>query len=173
MNVLHHCDTCGPEHHRELEQEYLDDVFENDAELVINIRTHVEGRPDFQGENHPSTKLTNEIVADIKRDTLTHSLQELRDKYGVNKNQVFSIRTGKTWKHVLPELTEQTSKVNHLSSDVIWSRKLTKDVVLEIIADIEEGVLRNGELATKYGVSPSRISDIKHGNTWKELTTKT
>lgn len=46
--------------------------------------------------------------------------------------------------------------------------KLSPEQVLEIKSLLREGV-SGEELARRYGVVPTTISEIKHGNTWKHL----
>lgn len=47
------------------------------------------------GEDHPSSKLTEEQVKIIKASPLPQA--ELARKYGVSRNSIWSIKNGKTW----------------------------------------------------------------------------
>lgn len=47
--------------------------------------------------------------------------------------------------------------------------KLNKEKIISIRIDIEEGVLLQKDIAKKYGVSDSQISEIKNGNQWSHI----
>lgn len=53
----------------------------------------------LKGENIATAKLTAEQVREI-RASVHLSLREIASKYGIDKSNAWSIRTGKSWKHV-------------------------------------------------------------------------
>ena len=53
-----------------------------------------------KGEKHYASKLTRACAERIKYGHQGMTQQEIAKIYGVNKQQVYSIRSGKTWKHI-------------------------------------------------------------------------
>lgn len=62
------------------------------------------GRRDVRGEQIGTAKLTEESVREIKASSL--SLSALAEKYGVDKSNIWSIKSGKSWKHVRLEIAQ-------------------------------------------------------------------
>jgi hypothetical protein len=87
------------------------------------------------------------------------SKREIGRIYGVGEVTICSISTGETWKHV----------GNPPGWSNEWGRKynsLTDECVAEIRRLLNEGQLRQYEIAAKLGVSTSVVSRIKLGKTW-------
>lgn len=57
---------------------------------------------DFAGERHPMARLNESQVLEI-RAALGAPLRALADKYGVTKGNIFRIRAGLSWRHLLGE----------------------------------------------------------------------
>lgn len=57
------------------------------------------GKPDRSGEKNNLAKLTEEQVREIRASGETHV--EAAKRYGLSANNVYLIRTRKTWKHVV------------------------------------------------------------------------
>jgi hypothetical protein len=89
LHVLHRCDTpacVNPAHLR------AGTVKENMADREAR------GRRDVRGEQIGTSKLTRDQVVEIKNSNL--GLKALSDKYGVEAQSIWRIRTGKSWAHV-------------------------------------------------------------------------
>ena len=90
--ALHICDNppcCNPEHLREGSQ--LDNVNDKVAKGRQSI---------LQGEVHGSSKLTEDQVRDILRNTNTFTQEVLSEQYGVSRPTISDILRGKSWKHI-------------------------------------------------------------------------
>jgi HNH endonuclease len=89
LHILHSCDTpacINPAHLRP------GTVKENMADREAR------GRRDVRGEQIGTSKLTTEQVIEIKKSNL--GLKALSEKYGVEAQSIWRIRTGKSWAHV-------------------------------------------------------------------------
>ena len=89
LHILHACDTpacVNPAHLR------AGTVKENMADRDARKRR------DVRGEKIGTSKLTREQVVEIKQSTL--GLKALSEKYGVEAQSIWRIRTGKAWAHV-------------------------------------------------------------------------
>jgi hypothetical protein len=89
LHVLHRCDTplcVNPAHLR------AGTVKENMAERDAR------GRRDVRGERIGTAKLTEQQVVEIKQSNF--GLKALSEKYGVEAQSIWRIRTGKSWAHV-------------------------------------------------------------------------
>ncbi len=92
MCILHRCDTslcCNPSHLFVGTQ--LDNIHDRD---IKGRRRH---NP-IRGENHCCSKLTELKVADILKDKRMH--KEICLDYGVSRQTVGDIKTGRTWRKV-------------------------------------------------------------------------
>jgi len=91
--LLHHCDNppcCNPSHL------FLGTQKDNIADMFNKNRQH----PRY-GENAGSVKLTEEQVKIIKDELAKGTLQRiLAEKYGVARETIGLINTGKNWSHV-------------------------------------------------------------------------
>lgn len=93
LHILHRCDTpscVNPAHLR------AGTVKENMADREAR------GRRDVRGEQIGTSKLTTQQVIEIKQSTL--GLKALSEKYGVEAQSIWRIRTGKSWAHVSAEV---------------------------------------------------------------------
>ena len=59
------------------------------------------GKGGKQGENHPRHKLTAEQVREIRTLLLTKSHSDIASCYGITKQAITAISTGKTWSHII------------------------------------------------------------------------
>lgn len=85
--VLHQCDRPGcvnPDHL------FLGTNLENILDMRAKDR-------DCKGEDRPNSKLTEENVADIKKDTRYQYL--IAADYGINQSQVSRIKNSQRWRH--------------------------------------------------------------------------
>jgi hypothetical protein len=91
LHVLHKCDTplcVNPDHlFLGTNTDNVRDKWEKDREVVL------------RGADHPRSKLNPHMVRLIRSSPL--SCKELGRRLGVNSGTVSSVRSGKTWSHVL------------------------------------------------------------------------
>lgn len=85
--VLHHCDVracVNPEHL------YLGDHADNMRDMAVRQRA-------AKGSGNGNSKLSLEAVKKIIKDA--RGLTEIALEYGITKEQVWNIRTGRQWRH--------------------------------------------------------------------------
>jgi len=94
--VLHRCDNPPCVNPRHL---WLGSKRENSADMVAKGRCKSRGPG---GERHGTAKLTEADVWAIRQAEGTH--RAIAAQYGVGRTQVSSIKQGKSWKHLQPEM---------------------------------------------------------------------
>ena len=104
-----------------------------------------------QGENGPSSKLTNEEVLEIRRLHITGEFRrrELATIFNVTAVNISNIINLKSWSH----LKGEKSEINH-------SYKLRDTEVLEIRRLYATGEFLQRELAAMFNITRSQISKI-------------
>lgn len=58
-----------------------------------------QNKPSIKGELNPRSKLTKDNIIDIKYSLL--SVKKLSEKYNISSSQIYSIRNGRSWNHIL------------------------------------------------------------------------
>ena len=113
-----------------------------------------------------SGKFTNEEIDEIVKLLKTTDIPiiEIAKKYGVNKKSIYLIRDGKT------EMYKKQNEVYPLRPTSNNRPVLTNNEVVSIIDDIKNTSLPLKEIAEKYNVRQSTISEIVHGNSYKQST---
>lgn len=53
-----------------------------------------------KGSDHPRTKLKELDVLQIRKMVGTKTYQQIANRFGVNKQAIYQIAKGKTWKHI-------------------------------------------------------------------------
>jgi hypothetical protein len=100
--VLHKCDNpkcCNPAHL------FLGTDADNAADKAKKGRSAV-----VVGETNPNAKLTEEDVRLIRSVPVVRgTIVALSRWFGVSRGQIFNIRRGDTWKHLLPERFDEIS----------------------------------------------------------------
>lgn len=147
--VRHKCDNppcCNPDH---LE---LGTLADNNADRVKRGRS----RPS-RGESTHNAKLTEDAVRHIRRNPLGRSNAELAMELGVSMATVSTAATGATWGHVDEPTRIAGADGRH------WSARLS----LVQVRAIRSSALNAAALARQFGVSPSTISRIRTGSSWK------
>lgn len=142
--VCHHCDNRGCVNPSHL---FLGTSNDNIIDAMKKGRN-------ARGERINAHKLTAEQVHEIRRSRLRHV--ELAHKYGIHWSNIMLARSGVTWSHILME--EKVGKSPF--------RQLTESNVRYVLRSRLKGV----ELARKFKVTPTQISAIRHGRTWKHIT---
>lgn len=100
FHVLHRCDNrkcVNPKHL------FLGTQADNVADMVSKNR-HA-GWSGLRGTAHGCSKLTENDVREIRAAVNPH-VRDLAKKYGVDRNHIYAIRSGKLWKHLLPTFSE-------------------------------------------------------------------
>jgi hypothetical protein len=126
------------------------------------------------GSQHGRAKLTEADIPVIRRllvDGVPAS--EIASSLGIDRYQVYSIKTGKTWGHVPYEgdvTRERVASVKAQRQGTHNGRAtLTESQVAEIKQAIRDGA-GNRYLVRFYGVTLNVIGKIRHGLTWKHVT---
>jgi len=138
----------------------------------------------------PNHKLTPEIVAEmrrLKRETPSLSCSELAESYGVSESAVRLAVTGRTWKlvgeppvsieasprpYTVPSQAELEAMLSKKNPSRLGratpNHRLTEDQVLEM-RELRLAGWKNKDLAKKYGVAVSTISNACTGATWTHV----
>lgn len=116
-----------------------------------------------RGSKSPNHTIDESIAKEIKlklKDGL--GIKEVSEIMNVNYDVVKSIKQGKAWNHVLPEID---------LSNINLKKKLNEDEVLEIKKMLNEDK-KVKEIAKVFGVSYRTVSAIKNGNIWSGVGEK-
>lgn len=127
-----------------------------------NIMPGGEDPPMHQGENHPSSKLSDEDVEKIKDDlrNTNISLMELANKYKISKKQILRINQG-----ISRSKLNETYPIRKVPNS---SEKLTQEDVELIIELLKYSYHFNGEIARQFNVEVHLIDDINKGLRYKQ-----
>lgn len=116
------------------------------------------------GERHPSAKLTRAVVLEIRRRTQAGEPQKgLAFEFGVTPSTISKVANGKSWAHLGPVKSLPKAQGSQRPT-----ARLAESDIAPICLAIMRGV-RIRALARHYDVSPSTISKIWHGITWKHV----
>lgn len=145
MHILHNCDNpkcINPLHLREgTDQDNANDRVER------NRQAHV------KGEEHGNSFLTEgQVIEILKSDK---SRKELSNIYNIHIDTVASIKTGRLWGYLNPEIKRDVVKKRLNKEDVVYIRK-NKDINVK-------------QLAEMFNVDSSNIRKILNYETWKEV----
>lgn len=115
----------------------------------------------FRGELHRMTSLKNEDALNIYKLTQTSNmtLEEIANKYSIDKSVVSSIKRGRCWSHVTGQKYIPSQK-----------KPLTDKEILEVYKLAIEGKMKYIDIASKYGISKGEVSNIRIGITGKKIT---
>lgn len=122
-----------------------------------------------KGEANPSSKLTNEGVAEIYRMRLAGAGNTtIAKKMGLDPSTVLDIIRGTHWGHRLgvdgnPTLPE----LDAVKGNERPAAKITPEVAREIKAAFAAGETGRS-IAARYGLHFGSVSDIKRGLTWRD-----
>lgn len=134
---------------------------DNNADCVSK-RRHV------FGERMWSAKLTEEQVVEArtKYATGSYSQLELAREYGLTDGPMWELLHGITWKY-LPGAAPTPGGLTRGSRSHF--AKLNEAIVMEIRQKYATGNYSQTELASEYGLTPTPMSQLLRGITWKHL----
>lgn len=115
-----------------------------------------------------NAKLSREQVIEIKKLLVAgnHTQYEIADKFGVTRDTVKCIKTGKSWSHVKVDgFTPSKYSMNGMDNPV---SKLNYDDVIKIKLMLKDGV-KQQDIADLFNVNRSTIYKIKTGKTWSNI----
>lgn len=158
MLVCHSCDNpcCVNPFHL-----FLGDHKVNAEDMISKRRN----RP-TRGELSGSSKLTASQIEQIRlAGQAGVSQKEIAASYGVCRQTISSVLTGKNWHHlpVLPRASHPRPK-----GESHHEAKLTEPDIVEIREAARKGETRKS-IATRYGVTPENISCIILRKTWRHV----
>ena len=155
--VCHHCDNpacVNPDHL------FLGTPKDNMHDMIAKNRQVRTVPPIFHDENHPKSKLTWTQV-NVMRSlyaTGNYSVTELALKFGTTKSNAHLIIKWRAWR------TEHSPPPEYPGRD-----KLTEDDVRAIRSEYASGNVLQRELADRYNVNPSLISQIVNRKRWAHI----
>jgi group I intron endonuclease len=121
---------------------------------------------DFSGENNPRAKLTQENINWIREHRKEYTPKELGKIFKVHESSIYNVRSGKTWKDNIYYPISIKTKRKYSGEDNA-NAKLTYKDICWIREHRKEYTLK--QLAEKFKVSDSSISNISLGKSWKEI----
>lgn len=116
--------------------------------------------------NSPCRKiLTEENVFEIC-EFLNNGLtqQEIADRFGVSRGLIYDILHGKSWRHVSKKILKERTTIP-------CRKTLTEEKVVEICFLLNDG-FTIAEISERFGVSAGAISNIRRGESWKDVSEK-
>lgn len=179
MQVCHKCDNppcCNPHCY------FLGTNQDNHADKIAKGRVPkgelhwMRNKPELiqRGTGHHHATFTEEDVHAICIRLQKGEAQRLiAADYGVCTQAINSIKTGRTWAHISAPYRDKFKDANALHSIRHRGAKhpnaiLTDAIVIEIRQMLATGVT-NREVERKFSISPSTVSGIKKGTSWKHL----
>ena len=116
------------------------------------------------GESHPISKLKeSDVECIIGLFILGLNNQEIANRYNIARGTISKIRQRKTWRHVLPDISFESTSVTNTAGG-----KLNADKVIEIRKMSKSGVT-NSAIANYFKVHNGTIHSILSGKTWKNI----
>lgn len=81
---------------------YIEDLDDNTYITVKEVKNLLTKTNYTKGEKHPSAKLTEDKVREIKRRIIKQgvAIRELSEEYDVTYTSIWNISKGVTWRHV-------------------------------------------------------------------------
>ena len=125
------------------------------------------------GERSGASKLTEADIVEIRGRYAAGGVtqEDLAREFGVTVSTIRNITNRRTWKHIPGEPVRPPKRVNRARRGRDHpGAKLTAPQALEIYALANARQLSDSEIAQRYNVATSRISDIRCGNTWSHVT---
>ena len=110
--------------------------------------------PHKKGSEVPNAVFTEEIVIRIRREIRAgdkNTIANLAKEFGVSYQAVHLAATGKSWAHVDEPFVQMNP-----------AKKLTEEDIREIRILLKEGNLKQIEIAKRFNVDQSHISNIKN-----------
>jgi predicted XRE-type DNA-binding protein len=134
-----------------------------------------------RGENIPWSSLTSKEAGEIKWICENEEiiLKVIAEQHGISDSAVLDIKHGRNWTHVDSRRPSESKLEDLRERHEQWERKkeslkpnsdLSVDLVSEIKWFLDNSNINQNEIARSYQVSPSSISDIKVGDTWKKVS---
>lgn len=115
------------------------------------------------GEQVGTSKLTEKQALEIfKLKKQYVSNIDIAKKFNITKHHVSDILNGRRWQH----LNVDRSNIQKYSKS---GRKLSDDNVRMIRSLVDQGKIKKKDIAAKFGVSKSTISDILSGKTYGKV----
>jgi hypothetical protein len=116
-----------------------------------------------RGETHHNAILTESDVMEIRKERNNQTLDELSDRFRVDRTAISSIQIGKSWAHVHRDLIDSSRSM--CGSENCNSR-LTEEQVRNILSSVGS----SAEIGKEFGVSKTTILSIRKRRTWKHVT---
>jgi predicted XRE-type DNA-binding protein len=126
-------------------------------------------------ETHPQTELSREEVAHIRWLAQESELyqREIAELYGTTQRNIGCIEREESWKGIAPKRPTDVDIqeiVRSRSATADMKSSLTTEDVQEIKWLLQNTDLKQSEIAARYGVVASSISEINTGATWGEVS---
>ena len=127
------------------------------------------------GERHYKTKLTNEIVVEIRKAfaEAVETTKEIGARFGIQGCTVCDISSGKSWKSAGGPITKNRPRPKN-SSFAKGSRQGSSKITEEIVRDIRDSYLSKREnqtqISARTGLHQTTVSDIIRRKSWAHVS---
>lgn len=131
------------------------------------------GLNDVKGENSCVNILTAKDVVEIKkllRDGVVG--KDIASKFGISRQSITQIKTGRQWSHIKVDGFVENSKRNPIGTSGInnANSKLSEDIVRKIREMHKTGKYTLSQISNEFGVPTGSLSNIIHRRTWKHVS---
>jgi group I intron endonuclease len=138
---------------------------------VVSLEVRKRISESEKGEKHHNTKLTNEIVIEIKQMLCSQifTYKEIAEQFQISRDIVQQIKDGSTWTHIIiPEFTNEQIKNMKIKSgrSVRGNHHKLKEEQVKLIKKMLFDGYTLDKISKIYNVDTSVISCIKLGKTW-------
>lgn len=162
--VLHKCDNPGCVNPNHL---YAGTYKQNTQDMITKNR-----QKNVKGSDVGTSVLTNEDVLTILNNIENGSfnnIDQICNIYHVSTNTIYRILKRERWTHLTSNYSDQT--LQQFRSKIIGncSNKLNEEIVKLIKLDLKNNISYNN-ISTKYNITKSNISAIKHNKIWSKVT---
>jgi len=126
-----------------------------------------------KGELNKASKLTDDKVLEIlELLKLNIPITKIMEQYNISSKTVYKISVGTSWKHITIPFIKENGYFKKREKNIGSSNsqsKLTETQAIEIIDAIINRKATQKQLAEKYDVSKSTITNIARGVSWTHL----
>lgn len=121
----------------------------------------------IRGEDHAAARLsTEQVVRARELVTSGHSCRSIAKEWGISESAVRRAVRGIDWRHVPSPTSQRFVGIGSKNGFA----KLTEELVLRIRREYETGQFSQNELAARYHVSQSTISNVtRHRDAWEHV----
>lgn len=119
---------------------------------------HFRSIASVKGEKHHGAKLNDNNILDIRK-SFNLSSGDIAKKYNVSTSVIKKIRSGKSWKHVIGEIYDQSKYIKNRAKGESHHNSIFNDEIRALIRN--DYYTNTSDLAKKYNTTSDLISSIR------------